>query len=642
MPNKKNKFHKLPPTQTEFDEKGGKIKRIKTWADIEHDSEDEFHDGREKIFFDAHKKNQIYDHELELSEEEVLPFKTDESSVEELEEGESEELEEDEPSRKITLSDSDQEMDNNSEEEFDSQTWGHSKSAYYNADDLSDLDEAKEEEAEALRLRKKRISKMAEEDFLENHDGAQWKFGALEKDEQNDRQLIESVNQDLSKISMENNSEEVLHLQKRVNLPRDELLKILQNNSPELIELANEFREKLSLAKSLSSILEKFANQNIKPNEQAHTIIKLKYQTLINYLTNISFYFVLKSTSTPRLQEHPIFDALVDFKKTLNKIESLENMMKDSIKEFTDKVERSEKDDLSRTTDSTQAPPRVNPKSVLKTSKNLKNAPTTKKVTIITPDHSDDDYKDYYRETEKNLANSNSYWLMSIMGEEFRSLKNKNKFKRKRNSTDLGDLDVLDEIDAEEKAQKKNSLRHYTARVNQNLVKRTKFQRYSGDADIPYKDQKITEVKEPGNLSGSADLDDQDWDDDDKRVSLEMDQQDPNDYYDQMKEVKKAQKLQKKIQYEAQVEAKRRIHEDSNNLLEGAKRQINYQILKNKGLTPHRKKEQRNPRVKHRQKYEKAKKKIKSVRHVVTPQEGSYGGEKTGIKIGLSRSIKLG
>lgn len=37
------------------------------------------------------------------------------------------------------------------------------------------------------------------------------------------------------------------------------------------------------------------------------------------------------------------------------------------------------------------------------------------------------------------------------------------------------------------------------------------------------------------------------------------------------------------------------------------KRAITYQIAKNKGLMPHRKKEQRNPRVKHRNKYRKAK-----------------------------------
>jgi U3 small nucleolar RNA-associated protein 3 len=40
---------------------------------------------------------------------------------------------------------------------------------------------------------------------------------------------------------------------------------------------------------------------------------------------------------------------------------------------------------------------------------------------------------------------------------------------------------------------------------------------------------------------------------------------------------------------------------------EDEKRGITYQIAKNKGLTPRRKKEQRNPRVKHRNKFRKAK-----------------------------------
>jgi U3 small nucleolar RNA-associated protein 3 len=40
---------------------------------------------------------------------------------------------------------------------------------------------------------------------------------------------------------------------------------------------------------------------------------------------------------------------------------------------------------------------------------------------------------------------------------------------------------------------------------------------------------------------------------------------------------------------------------------EEEKRAITYQIAKNKGLPPHRKKEQRNPRVKHRSKFRKAK-----------------------------------
>ena len=71
------------------------------------------------------------------------------------------------------------------------------------------------------------------------------------------------------------------------------------------------------------------------------------------------------------------------------------------------------------------------------------------------------------------------------------------------------------------------------------------------------------------------------------------------------------------------------------------KRALNFQILKNKGLTPQRKNENRNSRVKKRKKYEQAKKKLRSVRQVHEANAGPYGGEKTGIKKNFSRSVKL-
>ncbi|KAL6432912.1 hypothetical protein ACFW04_006333 [Cataglyphis niger] len=74
---------------------------------------------------------------------------------------------------------------------------------------------------------------------------------------------------------------------------------------------------------------------------------------------------------------------------------------------------------------------------------------------------------------------------------------------------------------------------------------------------------------------------------------------------------------------------------------EEGKRAITYQMAKNRGLTPYRKKELRNPRVKHKNKYRKAlirrKGAIKEVRKELT----RYEGEISGIKAGAKRSIKL-
>ena len=75
----------------------------------------------------------------------------------------------------------------------------------------------------------------------------------------------------------------------------------------------------------------------------------------------------------------------------------------------------------------------------------------------------------------------------------------------------------------------------------------------------------------------------------------------------------------------------------------GGKRAASYEIMKNRGLTPHRKKENRNPRVKKRHAYERALVRRKGqVREVVEGAAGGYGGELTGIKAGISRSRKIG
>ncbi|CAG4971599.1 unnamed protein product [Colias eurytheme] len=73
----------------------------------------------------------------------------------------------------------------------------------------------------------------------------------------------------------------------------------------------------------------------------------------------------------------------------------------------------------------------------------------------------------------------------------------------------------------------------------------------------------------------------------------------------------------------------------------GEKRQITYQIAKNKGLTPHRKKEQRNPRVKHKLKYRKAKIRRKGAIREPKTEVTRYAGEASGIKTNVKKSIKI-
>lgn len=74
---------------------------------------------------------------------------------------------------------------------------------------------------------------------------------------------------------------------------------------------------------------------------------------------------------------------------------------------------------------------------------------------------------------------------------------------------------------------------------------------------------------------------------------------------------------------------------------ESGKRAITYQIEKNKGITPYRAKERRNPRVKYRNKYRKAQIRRKGQVSEVRKEISKYSGEHTGIKINSVRSTKL-
>lgn len=68
-------------------------------------------------------------------------------------------------------------------------------------------------------------------------------------------------------------------------------------------------------------------------------------------------------------------------------------------------------------------------------------------------------------------------------------------------------------------------------------------------------------------------------------------------------------------------------------------------ILANKGLTPHRPKSVRNPRVKKRLKFEKAKRKVSSQKAVykggLSESGGRYDGERSGISK-VVKSVPLG
>merc|ERR1719430_2769760 len=74
---------------------------------------------------------------------------------------------------------------------------------------------------------------------------------------------------------------------------------------------------------------------------------------------------------------------------------------------------------------------------------------------------------------------------------------------------------------------------------------------------------------------------------------------------------------------------------------EEEKRAITYKIAKNKGLMPKRSKLQRNPRVKNRMKFEKAKKRRKGAVREVRDQNHKYSGEASGLNVRVKKGVKI-
>ncbi|KAF8986285.1 hypothetical protein BGZ46_006907 [Entomortierella lignicola] len=655
---------KRPTIEKKFDGGGSRIKAVNTWDEMEGDSEDEFHDSRGSILLDHERdpRSRQYD-EYEGSEEEVFGLEGDED------EGDEDEDEDD-------LGDSDDNIgskkdDDDEEVDIDKASWGKSKRSYYNAEEIeSDEETAKAEEEEALRLQKKRIAEMSEEDFAPEEEETAWGAAAgrgVLGDKDADRALVEGFDKELQGIELLKAKQGGVIVEKIAKagvskLSKQEILKVLQNQSPELLDLVEEFKEKVEVLQAIAELLQ-LTSSLTKPypeDKAPMPFLRLKYQTVINYLTNIAFYITLKTSpddGATDLTNHPVIDALYELKKSIVKLEKMEKKkaISESMQDLLELLENGgESEEEDNTTDDEKATMRLiqenEARKTAKKNKKTKKDASEKKTKKLTKPKEFEYNVDFEEEFVSHNKKSKKHGK-SILADK----------KRSRLENDYGDLDELMDVDLEDKAQKKRSLRDYVSKLDQSANKRSKILRGSGDTDIPYREkfkdrqeQMKRQAVKGAPAPENADLDELEWDAKDMADARGVggDNDDifngdetsnrgghaGEDYYQEVLDAKEAKKAARKALSE-NLEKSTSFEDTS--IDPNDKRSISWQILKNKGLTPHRKKEQRNPRVKHRNKYEAAKKKIKSVKRVFTRLEGAYGGEKTGIKTGLARSVKF-
>lgn len=184
--------------------------------------------------------------------------------------------------------------------------------------------------------------------------------------------------------------------------------------------------------------------------------------------------------------------------------------------------------------------------------------------------------------------------------------------------------------------------------------KRRRERELAGDVDVPYRNPDEIRVRRPApEMEGGPRLDAEDaavldamsgggskkkgrkgdGDDDHKMPAAPVEE---DAYYEAVAAKRASKKAEKAELYK--VAPTYGSMEDGLALAEGEKRGINYQILKNRGLTAYKSKLNRNPRVKKREAFRKATIRRKGqVRDVRASEAAGYGGEATGINARVVR-----
>ncbi|KAI5481282.1 hypothetical protein MNV49_004904 [Pseudohyphozyma bogoriensis] len=215
---------------------------------------------------------------------------------------------------------------------------------------------------------------------------------------------------------------------------------------------------------------------------------------------------------------------------------------------------------------------------------------------------------------------------------------------------------TLSAADSSDKASKRHTLRFHVSQVHQKQMKREagNGRRIGGDDDLPRRSKErsrreVLKRQEHGGKAGEA-LDEMDWDEEDKRaagiVREEAGGDDGDGYYDLVKQGREEGRAAKKAAYDSERAAEKAALDEAADESAAGPRGVNRKILANKGLTPKRAKVNRNPRVKKRMRYDKAVKKVATMKSVYKGGEASrgqndYSGEKSGIGAKVVKSVRL-
>ncbi|KAL0581015.1 something about silencing protein 10 [Marasmius crinis-equi] len=616
-------------------------------SDIPLDEEDEFHASRDQILLDGE-----HDGDEDLDDDEVFALKgmPDDDDEDDEDEGEKEyedededvDMEDDTPSsrkssgkKKQKKKASEESDDSESEEE----AWGKGKAAYYASNDAQL--ESDDEEALALELEEaKRLQKKSRENMTDAD------FG------------LEDI-VDLTTTEDDMLKEPAFNPAKALPKDKNSIIRHLERTDPLSLALARDWSDTTQdLLKAKERVEQLEATD---PSSPALGMIHLHYQTLMTYATALAFYLHLRAQEKyaqkpEQLNDHPVLKRLLLLKSSLQTLEAFNfagspSDLDDDDSDFDLDEEELDEDELMA---DAKALWEADSDSEWVSTKSSKEKPTvSQEEDIVEPIPP----KKKRKTTE---SGKKSVPVFDLVEPEFVSSKASGSRATNDSFDVYGEATSLQHADAADKSARKKSLRFHTSKIESTSARRqgARNATLGGDDDIPYRERRREKedrlAKEAGarvQNQGGMDLDDTE-----PEPRREVPEEGEDGYYELVAKKSKEKKEKKKADYEA-ARAERYglllstlcnstdwVYSVELDEAASGPRSATRAILANKGLTPHRAKSVRNPRVKKREKFEKAKRKVASQRAVYKggiSDTGRYDGEKTGISK-VVKSVRLG
>ncbi|KAI3641670.1 hypothetical protein MIR68_000302 [Amoeboaphelidium protococcarum] len=560
--------------------------------------------------------------------------------------------------------------------------WGKKRNAYYDDDLDMDDDAGIEEEEEAERLRREQLAAMQDDDFLD--DSFASKLQKQSSVNSNSVPLLSTATP-----SDDEEDEDEVELVEKVSksfdgLTSDQVRQIVEQERPELMAMLQEFTGKCKqLNENQAALLVAKTSLNSAGEEGLETdeglsLLEVKNHLLMNYLLNLSFYLYMRLEGArldqPDNKAHPVIERLVEVRLYLEKLKPLEAKLKYQIDKLVNaslqapSVQKIKLDGdvLGDNVNASSADP-------LKFKPEIGNfegvdsddssgddgngsdaGEKVYKAPKIAPVHYDDTgkkgagkdgqkknilgqsiMKDLLNELSElpeevhdagNLLEANNElkedkkWQERVKAEEemmmrLTTTKKDKKDVRQQNKLvdELAELDQFGDYALSKVAKDRDVLDDMFASSSSRKKDRLRDALSGGESSEDYGDA--------GQKQQDSDVSDDEYYQSLQNQTRNSKRQQLNEDMDALSEEEDG----------AVVSGKKKF-----------KRDVGYDIMKNKGLTPKRTKEQRNPRVKRRKKYEQSLKKLGSMKPSQKQSSGNkYRGEETGIKKNLSRSVRF-